>query len=97
MLYWKKKEKFEFPDLEERWNMLDNWIEDEYADEIYPDEILKEFSSTLPDGDFDDEGNRRQVYNNLSDMRKEDYKDKLTTKLAQIRTMRIKSGAEVDF
>jgi len=38
MLYWKQQQKFNFPDLE-RMGMLKDWIEDEYADEFYPDEI----------------------------------------------------------
>ena len=38
MLHWKKSDKFDFPQLEKR-GFLESWIEDEYADEFYPDEI----------------------------------------------------------
>ena len=86
MLYWKKREKFDFPQLEKR-GFLQNWIEDEYADEFYPDEIQKEFGSFKGEEDeisMDDMMKRTDVVEGLRDKRTAEHKDKLQGKLSQV-------------
>lgn len=43
MLYFKRQKGYIFPELEGK-GWLDGWIEEEYIDEIYDDEVLQEFS-----------------------------------------------------
>lgn len=43
MLYYKRKKGFIYPELEAK-GWLDGWIEEDYIDEIYDDEVLQEFS-----------------------------------------------------
>lgn len=62
MLKYKREKGFYFPELEEK-GWLDNWLEEEYVDDIYPDEVLSEFGALAKEEEIIPFENRENVRN----------------------------------
>lgn len=93
MLHFKRKSGFVFHELEKK-GWLDGWIEEEYVDEIYDDEILKEFSH------FAKEEEPILMEEHREELRKiqaKNHKSKMQTQLDNVYKKRLKKGKDILF
>lgn len=91
MLYYKKNRGFVFEELEKK-GWLEGWIEDEYVDDIYSDEILQEFSH------FAKEEEPVKIEEHREDLRKIESKNhhsKMQAQFDKVYKKRMKKGKEI--
>lgn len=91
MLHFKKKHGFVFKELESK-GWLNGWIEEEYVDEIYGDEILQEFAH------FAKEEEPIKIETHHEDLRKihtKNHHSKMQNQLIKVYNKRLKKGKEV--
>lgn len=91
MLYYKTKRGFVFEQLEKK-GFLEGWIEDEYVDEIYSDEVLQEFSH------FAKEEEPVKIAEHREDLRKIESKNhhsKMQIQFDKVYKNRLKKGKDI--
>ena len=91
MLYFKRQKGFIFPELEGK-GWLDGWLEEEYIDEIYDDEVLQEFSHFAKE---EEPVKPEQHHEDLRLIQSKNHHAKMETQLMKIMKKRVKNGREV--
>lgn len=91
MLHHKKRSGFVFHELEKK-GWLDGWIEEEYVDDIYDDEILKEFSHFAKE---EEEIRFEQHNEDLRKIKTKNHHSKMQGQLSKLYKKRVVKGADV--
>ena len=88
ILYWKKKKGFAFPELEAK-GFLEDWVPEEYVDEIYGDEILQEFAHFARE---EEEVSEVETDRRLREMNARNHHSKMQAQLNKLYVKRRKTG-----
>ena len=87
----KRSKGYIFPELEGK-GWLDGWLEEEYIDEIYNDEVLQEFSHFARE---EEPVKSEQHHEDLRLIQSKNHHAKMETQLMKIISKRKESGKEI--